>query len=100
MANTILVVYTNRKELTVKEIGTLKKYAFNTDNSLPVGTRIESTDYDTNMMVVKVLPVEYRYFNSATGKLSNVFNCTTQWEIRDLVIRSNKDTAVYCTLID
>lgn len=95
---TILVVYTNR-QMSKKEIAGAKKYAFNTDSDLEVGEMISSQEYTTPMMVVKVLDESYKYFNYATGELTNKFNSTSQWEIRTLIIREDEEMAVYAKRI-
>ena len=96
---TILVVYSHKKDLTNVEMMRLKKYSFNCNAEVEVGDILESSEYDTPMVVVKVLNKEYKYFNSSTGELSNDFNSTSQWEIRDLVILDKQETdTVYATL--
>ena len=97
---TILVVYTNKiAPLSTKEISGLKTYAFNTESELNFGSIISSPDYDTNMVVVKILDKSYKYYNSATGELSDDFTSTLQWEVRKLVIRTEEETAVYGKLL-
>jgi len=96
---TILVVYSNKKDLIPVEMMRLKRYSFNCNAEVEVGDILESSEYDTPMVVVKVLDTKYKYFNRTTGELSNDFNSTSQWEIRDLVILDKKETAtVYATL--
>lgn len=95
---TILVVYTNR-QMSKKEIAGSKKYAFNTDSDLKEGDMISSQEYTTPMLVVKVLDEHYKYFNHATGELTNKFNSTSQWEIRTLIIREDEEMAVYAKMI-
>ena len=99
IAKTILVVYTNCKSLNKSEIGRTKKYSFNTTENIRVGDKINSPQYDTEMLVVKILPRAYKYYNSSTGKMSNTFNSTLQWEIRPLVLRDVDETTVYGSLI-
>ena len=95
---TVLVVYTKLKEVTDKELKTLarfeKKYAFVAED-LKVGDIIESPDYTSNMLVVKTLTKVYKYYDSVTGKMSNTFNSTKQWEIRELILQPKKEEAVY-----
>lgn len=95
---TVLVVYTNAKSLNTKQIAQLKKYSFNSD-TLEVGDVVKSQEYGTNILVVKVLKKAYKYYNRTTGKMSNKFNSTSQWEIRDLIIRDDSETAVYGSLV-
>jgi len=97
---TILVVYTNKTNLSKKEISSLKKYAFNTPSEVSVGDLIESSEYTTSMLVVKVLDKAYDYFNSATGELSSEFNSTAQWNIRTLVIREEEEEVIYGKLVN
>ena len=96
---TILVIYTNAKSVKRSEIAQYKKYSFNTEADLEVGDIIKSPQYNTNMMVVKILPRVYKYYNRSTGKLSNTFNSTNQWEIRPLVLREEDEMTVYGSLI-
>lgn len=96
---TILVVYSNKKNLTDVEMMRLKRYSFNCDADVEVGDILDSGEYDTPMVVVKVLNTKYKYFNRTTGELSNDFNSTSQWEIRELVILDKQKTnTVYATL--
>ena len=96
---TILVVYSDKKNLTPVEMMRLKRYSFNCSAAVEVGDILESSEYDTPMVVVKVLDKEYKYFNRTTGELSNDFNSTSQWEIRELVILDKQKTStVYATL--
>jgi hypothetical protein len=97
---TILIVYSGKANLSKKDIAGLKKYAFVSNSDLKVGDYIESKEYTTNMLVVKVLDEKFEYFNSATGELSNKFNSTAQWEIRELFIREEAETVVYGKLLN
>lgn len=95
---TVLVVYSNR-ELNEVDVMRLKKYSFNTLADLKIGDRLASDDYDTKMQVVKVFDESFKYYNSSTGELSNNFNSTSQWDIRELVIQDAKQSlVVYATL--
>jgi len=95
---TILVVYTDVKN---REAYRKKRYAFNTNSDVIVGDFIDSNDYDTNMLVVRVLDNTYKYYNGSTGELSDNFNSTQQWEIRQLVVADEvNDNIVYATFAD
>jgi hypothetical protein len=97
---TILVVYTDKiSPLSIKEIAGLKKYAFNTASEMSFGSIISSPEYSTNMVVVKILEESFKYYNSATGELSNIFTSTLQWEVRTLAIRNDEETVIYGKLI-
>lgn len=97
---TILVVYTNKiTPLSVKEIAGLRKYAFNTESNLEFGSIISSPEYSTNMVVIMILENSFKYYNSATGELSNDFTSTLQWEVRTLAIRNDEETVVYGRLL-
>lgn len=97
---TILVVYTNKiTPLSIKEIAGLKKYAFNSASELEFGDIISSPEYSTNMVVIKVLDNSFKYYNSATGELSNEFTSTLQWEVRTLCIRTEEETVIYGKLL-
>lgn len=95
---TILVVYTN-KLLSKLEIAKTKKYSFNTSADLKEGDMFNSPSYDTKMQVVKILEYSYKYYNTSTGELSDIFNSTSQWEIRTLVIREEDEEIIYGHLI-
>lgn len=95
---TILVVYTNEK-VTAKEAARMKRYAFNTIAPVKVGDMLQSPEYSTKMQVVKILEKAHKYYNASTGELSDKFNSTTQWEIRDFIIREDSETAVYGKII-
>ena len=96
---TVVVVFTDRP-LKQSEIGRLKKYSFNTESSLKVDDVIMSNSYNNAMQVVKVLDKAYKYYNSSTGELSDEFNSTNQWEIKELVIREEKSNVVYGQIIN
>lgn len=96
---TVLVAYSNRK-LSVMEANSKKHYAFNTEAELAEGDMINSPTYDTNMVVVRVLPQPYKYYNMSTGDLSDEFKSTAQRPIRDLIIQESKDEqVVYATKV-
>ena len=95
---TVLVVYRNEKA-DLSKIRRMKRYAFNSSSELKEGDMIESKDYDTNMQVVKVLDRNYKYYNAQTGELSDEFNSTAQWEIRELAIREESEEIVYGKII-
>lgn len=88
---TILVIYTHNK---IKNVGYQKRYAFVTESDVSVGDMIESPEYTTPMQVVKVLKTPYKYFNKETGKLSNSFNNSNQFETRELDIRDKKSNVI------
>lgn len=92
---TILVIYTNTKITSKKEIGKMKKYSFNTESEVKEGDMIKTKEYDTNLQVVKVLETSYKYYNSSTGEMSDQFNSSLQWEIRTLVIREEEEDVIY-----
>jgi hypothetical protein len=94
---TVLVVYTDNF-LSKSAVARAKKYCFNTESDLREGDMIKSKDYTTSMQVVKVLDKSYKYFNGATGELSDEFNSTAQWEIKTLVIKEENNDVVYGSL--
>lgn len=97
---TILVVYSNC-HVSKKDANKMKHYAFNTDsdNVPPVGSMLKSPDYDTNMVVIKVLPRSFKYYNMATGELSDDFTSTAQREIRTMEIVEENPVVVYASII-
>jgi len=95
---TILVVYSDRT-LKKSEIAKAKKYAFNTDAPLKVGDMIKSNSYNNAMQVVRLLDKCFKFYNGTTGKLSNEFDSTNQWEIRELIIREENDDVIYGQII-
>ena len=89
---TILVIYTNAL-IAASQVGTKKRYSFNTEEgSVKEGDLIETPAYDSKLQVVKVLDQEYKYYNAATGDLSNEFTSSAQWEIKNLKIRDEEET--------
>lgn len=89
---TILVVYSNVK---VDEYTKLKRYAFNTESDVEIGDVLKSSSYDTNIVVVKVLDEAFKYYNAATGKLSNNFDSTRMYDIKKLnVVDAFDDTVI------
>ena len=97
---TVLVVYTDRKTLSKKEIARLKKYSFNASNQLRIGDIIESHEYSTNMMVVHIFEESFKYYNKVTGELSNKFNSTEQWVIRPLVMLKRDANIVFGSIVN
>lgn len=100
MNKTILVIYTNRKITDKKVIGKMKKYSFNTQSEVKEGDMIETRDYDTKLQVVKVLDKCYTFYNGVTGDLSNEYNSTNQWAIRQLEIRNEEVDVIYGKLVN
>ena len=96
---TIIVIYTNEKKITDRLKRTLKHYSFVTDSDVKEGDRIRSASYTADMVVVKVIDEEYKYYNSITGELSNNYNSTSLREIKKLVIREEIEETVYATLV-
>lgn len=96
---TILVIYTDTAIKSKKDIARCKKYSFNTESNLEVGDLLDSPDYSTRMQVVMVLNKKFKYYNSQTGKMSNTFDSTSQWEIRPLIIREDTEEAVYASIV-
>lgn len=84
MKKTILVVYSNTK-INV-DACKLKRYAFNTEDNVKVGRMYKTDTYTTNIVVVKILDEAFNYYNSVTGKLSNVFDSTKMGDIKDLKV--------------
>lgn len=98
---TIIVVYSNNKELSKEVQRLLSKYAFNTKSDVKVGDIIKSNSYDTNMQVVKVLDNSFTYYNKLTGELSNEFTSTSQNEIVEIVVNDKQsDEIVYGFKVD
>ena len=87
---TIVIVYTDKK-LNKEYIEKVNKYVFNSSFDLKEEDMIVSLSDDRTIQVVKVLDKPYKYYNSVTGELSDVYNSTAQWEIRDLVIREETE---------
>ena len=96
---TIIVVYTNTKITKKAEIAKLKRYSFNTSSDVKEGDLISTSSYNTCIQVVKVLEKDHKYYNTSTGELSNEYTSTTQWEIKELVIREDAEDVVYGSLV-
>ncbi len=77
-----------------------KRYAFNTSDELVVGDEITSSNYSSILHVVKVLEESYKYFNRVTGELSNTFNNSNQFEIKELKLRVDEAEIVYATKVN
>lgn len=99
MIKAILVVYTEKKSLTPREIRANKLYAFNTESDVEEGDIINSESYNKPMLIVKVLPnISFKYYNRANGNLSDYYSSTEQREVANLVIREDNTDIVYGTL--
>lgn len=96
---TILVIYTSSKIIGSKNLRNKKHYAFNTSSELNVGDMLDSSEYDSNMQVTKVLDKSFKYFNASTGELSDEFTSTAQHEIASLEVREDDENVVYATKI-
>jgi hypothetical protein len=92
---TILVIYTNSKLESKKDIAKNKRYSFNTESDVKEGDLIKTQEYSTNLQVVKVLPEAFKYYNASTGELSNEFKSTLDWEIRRLEIREEDEEIIF-----
>jgi hypothetical protein len=93
----IIVIYSNTK-IAQGAVNKYKRYVFNTDSDVQVGDMITSKEYTTKLQVVEVLDKSYKYYNQATGELSNEFNSTQQWLTKSLVIREDNQDVVYGTI--
>ena len=96
---TIIVIYTNSRVTKKSDIGRHKKYSFNTAGDVLEGDMLDSPNYDTNMQVVKVLGKSHKFYNSSTGKLSNTYTSTSQWEVRTLEVRNTSEDVVYASIV-
>ena len=97
---TILVIYSNNKVTSKKELRTIKQYAFNTTSEISTGDMLSSKEYSSNMQVTHVLDKSYKYYNSTTGELSDIFTSTAQREIAFLEIRNDESDVIYATKIN
>lgn len=97
---TIMVIYTNNRTNSTKEVNSKPKYSFNTEANLKVGDIIKSSQYSSNMQVVSVLDKCYRYVNCKTGDLSMECNSTNCFVIRELVIQDKEENKIYGTLVN
>lgn len=97
---TIIVIYTNNRINSTKEVNSKPKYSFNTEAALKVGDIIKSSQYSSNMQVVSVLDKCYRYVNCKTGDLSMECNSTNCFDIRELVIQDKEENRIYGTLVN
>lgn len=97
---TIIVIYTNNRINSTKEVNSKPKYSFNTEAALKVGDIIKSSQYSSNMQVVSVLDKCYRYVNCKTGDLSMECNSTNCFAIRELVIQDKEENRIYGTLVN
>jgi len=95
----IIVIYTNRKITSIKDMGAMKRYTFNTEADLKEGDMVKSPTYLTPLQVVKVLDRPFKYYNQTTGELSDIYTSTNQWVIRTLVIAPEPTDIVYGSLM-
>ena len=97
---TIIVIYTNNRINSTKEINSKPKYSFNTEADLKVGDIIKSSQYSSNMQVVAILDKCFNYVNCKTGDLSMECNSTNCFAIRELVIQDEEENKIYGTLVN
>ena len=97
---TIIVIYTNNRINSSKEVNSKPKYSFNTNSDLKVGDIIKSSQYSSNMQVISVLDKCYRYVNCKTGDLSMDCNSNNCFAIRELVIQDEEENKIYGTLVN
>ena len=97
---TIIVIYTNNRINSSKEVNSKPKYSFNTNSDLKVGDIIKSSQYSSNMQVVSVLYKCYIFVNCKSGDLSMDCNSTNCFAIRELVIRDEEENKIYGTLVN
>lgn len=97
MKKTILVIYTNEKR---KELKTDKRYCFSTESEVKKEDLLKSQSYTTNMLVVEVINKDFKYYNAATGEMSNELTSTTQREIKSLKIVENTEEEVLAIKIN
>ena len=95
---TINVIYTNNRINSTKEVNSKPKYSFNTESDLKVGDIIKSSQYSSNMQIIAVSNICYRYVNCKTGDLSMDCNSTNCFAIRELVIQ--EENKIYGTLVN
>ena len=97
---TIIVIYTNNRINSTKEVNSKPKYSFNTESDLKVGDIIKSSQYSSNMQITAVLDKCYKYVNCKTGDLSMDCNSTNCFAIRELVIQDEEENKIYGTLVN
>ena len=93
---TILVAFVE-ENTSVAEVNNrkIKKYCFNTEDTLEVGDRIASNSYTGNMLVTDVLNTSYTYYNNNDGSLSNEITSTQCFPIKTLVLRKGCPEVIY-----
>jgi len=97
---TITVAYADNYETnppSVSECQDRKHYSFNVDDTEDIqeGDILDSPEYDNRMRVIKVLPVEYEYYNLETGELTNEYNSTLLRPIKRLKLQEEPEQTVY-----
>ena len=97
---TIIVIYTNNRINSSKEVNSKPKYSFNTEADLKVGDIIKSSQYSSNMQVIAILDKCFNYVNCKTGDLAMECNSTNCFAIRELVIQDKEENKIYGTLIN
>lgn len=102
---TITVAFANRRETNPPSVSQCQKrshYSFNVDDTenIQEGEILDSPDYDNRMRVIKVLPVEYRYYHQVTGDLTDTYNSTQLRPIKRIKISSQPDSIVHAQKVD
>lgn len=99
---TILVVYTNGRQMSVEEINNrkLQKYCFRTEDNVQAGDILRSPNYSSEMVVTDVIDADYKYYNACTGEITNTVNSTRCYNIKTLIIRENHANAVYAVKLN
>lgn len=96
---TIIVIYTNAV-LPATLVSNQKKYCFTTSDNIEVGDLLRSPSYTTCLQVVKVVDKAYKYYNEIDGKMSNSYNSTRQWKIKELIMRDTNPEVVYASKVN
>lgn len=97
MKKTILVIYTDEKR---KETKADKRYCFSTESAVGKGDLLKSQSYTTNMLIVEVIEKDFKYYNAATGEMSNELTSTNQREIKSLKVVENAEEEVLAIKIN
>ena len=89
---TIIVIFTRGKLSEDKYPE--KRYCFVTKSEVKEGDMIQASAYDSPMQVIKVLDINYKYYNKVTGEMSDLYNSTLCFPIKELSVVRSEDKGI------
>lgn len=96
---TIVIIFSNSEKSFSKHYD-VKRYVYKTREDIKEGDVLTSQDYKNSFLhVEKVVEGDFKYFNRATGDLTNDYNSTNLFEIKELREREEESNIVYFSKI-